>query len=151
MAARLVSLTLALALFPAVALAEPSAEAEPAPGVRHLRPRGTIHTPTVHGHPLEQRFERAKAVFRVEQNHGEQIVREPLPIPHESEALGYEDWQLMVLGRLLETLDDDLEIASVMVRMANLHLARKALSKARERETRRAIDELELAEAAGEP
>lgn len=146
MIARFVSLTLALTLFPAVALAEPPAEAEPASGVRHQRPRATIHTPAVQGNPLEQRLERARAVHEIQENQREQTVREPLPIPHESEAPGYEDWQFMVLGRLLKSLDDDLEIAAVMFRTANMHLALEARAKERERETRQAIDELELAD-----
>jgi hypothetical protein len=125
--ARLVPLALSIALLPTIALAGPATDGNASSQVRYERPGSNARTPTVRTDTLNQRVDAAKAEHDAEQAEREAAaatdVHRRAQAAHEPALI---DKQIGMLIKLIKISDENVEMADMLFRLADLYLAKKA-------------------------
>jgi hypothetical protein len=122
------SLTLGLVLLPSIALAGPAADGSTTErAVRYERPGANARTPEVRTDALDQRVAAAKAEHEDDQAEREAAAATDV---HKRQQAAHEpaliDKQISMLVKLIKISDEDVEMADMLFRLADLYLAKKA-------------------------
>lgn len=127
--ARLIPIALAFTLLPTVALAGPAggSATERSQQVRYERPGANARTPAVRTDILNQRVDAARAQHEAEQAEREAAAATDV---HRRQQAANEpaliDQQISMLIKLIKISDEDVEMADMLFRLADLYLAKKA-------------------------